>query len=59
MENDIVRAWKAYAEPGVAGGGPLQALDVQDVVQGGSVVASWQGSFSCCDTTLCSDCSIN
>ncbi|WP_202231812.1 hypothetical protein [Actinacidiphila reveromycinica] len=56
MENDIVRAWKAYAEPGVAVSGPLEALDVRDVVKGGGVIGSWEGTFSCCDTTICAGC---
>jgi hypothetical protein len=57
MDNSTVRAWKAYTVT-ASGTGPVQAIDIEDVVNAGRVVASWEGSFSCCDTTLCSDCTI-
>jgi hypothetical protein len=60
MDNAVVRSWKEYAPAGTTGFSPVSSIDIADVAQGGSVVGgSWQWSFSCCDTTLCSDCSIN
>lgn len=57
MDNSTVRAWKTYATA-AAGTSPVLAIDIDEVANGGRMVDSWAGSFSCCDSTLCSDCSI-
>jgi hypothetical protein len=59
LDNALVRSWKAYTPDGTPDSGPAGAIDIADVAHSAMVGGSWQWSFSCCDTTLCSDCSIN
>ncbi|MEW1864594.1 hypothetical protein OG896_02550 [Streptomyces sp. NBC_00669] len=59
LANDVVRSWKEYTPTGTPDSSPVSSIDIADVAHGGMIAQSWQWSFSCCDTTLCSDCSIH
>ncbi|MEC3992718.1 hypothetical protein VSR01_03795 [Actinacidiphila sp. DG2A-62] len=59
LDNGVVHAWKSYAPQGASAPSPVSSYDIDDVARGGVIGGSWQWSFSCCDTTLCSDCSIH
>jgi hypothetical protein len=56
--DDVVYSWKEYTTTGAHETSPVSSIDIEETTFGGLKAASWEGSFSCCTTTLCSDCTI-
>lgn len=58
LDDADVYSWKEYTVTGVKQSSPVESIDLEYAAFGGMRPESWQGSFSCCTTTLCSDCTI-
>ena len=56
--DEVVRSWKEYTATGVRESSPVASIDLEDTAFGGLRAVSWEGSYSCCTTTLCADCTL-
>lgn len=58
MGDEVVRSWKEYTVTGVREDSPVESINVEEAAFGGLLAESWEGSYSCCTTTLCAGCTI-
>lgn len=55
--DDVVYSWKEYTANGDRASSPVASIDVDEIAIGGlRAPDSWEGSYSCCTTTLCAGC---